>query len=84
MRHGLLRVVLPPQADNEQAADYLRTRIGKNGGVIEWAAVRSRLIDRCKRSDRVRRVPFTDQKPDLQPGKTSRINVGHYGGADYR
>ncbi len=37
---GLLRLVLPPHADNEQAADYLRTEIGQNHGVIEWAAVR--------------------------------------------
>ena len=43
---GLLRLLLPPQMDNEQAADYLRTRIGQNDGTIEWAAVRpDNLID---------------------------------------
>ena len=37
---GLLRLLLPPHVDNERAADYLRTRIGQNDRVIEWAAVR--------------------------------------------
>jgi len=37
---GLLRVLLPPQADNEQAADYLRRKIGQDHPIIEWFAVR--------------------------------------------
>ena len=39
---GLLRLLTPPHADNEQAADYLRTRIGHNDGIIAWVAVRPR------------------------------------------
>ena len=31
----LLRLLLPPHVDNEKAADYLRTEIGQNDGVIE-------------------------------------------------
>ena len=43
---GLLRLLLPPHVDNEQAADYLRTEVGQNDGMIEWAAVRpDTLID---------------------------------------
>jgi hypothetical protein len=43
---GLLCLLLPPHADNEQAADYLRTQIGQNDGIIEWAAVRpDSLVD---------------------------------------
>ena len=30
---GLLRLLLPPHADNEDAADYLRTKIGQNDHV---------------------------------------------------
>lgn len=37
---GLLRLLLPPHVDNEKAADHLRTIIGQNDPVIEWAAVR--------------------------------------------
>jgi NAD(P)-dependent dehydrogenase (short-subunit alcohol dehydrogenase family) len=37
---GVLRVVLPPQADNEQAAEYLRAEVGDEDEAIEWVAVR--------------------------------------------
>ncbi len=43
---GLLRLLLPPHGDNEQAADYLRSKVGQNDKLIEWAAVRpDNLID---------------------------------------
>ena len=74
---GLLRVVLPPQVDNEQAADYLRTQIGQSDAVIEWSAVRpDSLIDEDQ-------VTEYDVYPTLirsifDPGKTSRVNVAHF------
>ena len=37
---GLIRLLLPPHVDNEEAADYLRTKIGHNDEEIEWVAVR--------------------------------------------
>lgn len=37
---GLVRLFVPPHADNEQAADYLRTRIGQHDNAIQWAVVR--------------------------------------------
>jgi len=47
---GLLRLLLPPHPDNEEAAEYLRTVIGQNDNAIEWTAVRpSALIDEEKR-----------------------------------
>ena len=43
---GLLRLLLPPHVDNENAADYLRTGVGQNDPSIEWVAVRpDTLID---------------------------------------
>ncbi len=37
---------MPPHVDNEKAADYLRTEVGQNDEVIEWAAIRpDTLID---------------------------------------
>lgn len=75
---GLLRVALPPQADNEQAADYLRTRIGKNDGVIEWTAVRpDSLIDASEVTE-YDVYPSPIRNPIFNAGKTSRINVGHF------
>jgi len=40
---GLLRLLLPPHIDNEQAADYLRTKIGQNDKHIQWVAVRQMI-----------------------------------------
>ena len=75
---GLLRLVLPPHVDNEQAADYLRTQIGQKDKLIEWAAVRpDGLIDKAE-------VTAYDVHPSpirssvFDPGQTSRINVGHF------
>lgn len=75
---GLLRLLLPPHSDNEQAADYLRSKIGQNDKLIEWAAVRpDNLID----EDEV--IPY-DVYPSpirsaiFDAGQTSRINVGYF------
>jgi len=75
---GTLRVVLPPQADNEQAADYLRTVIGQDDGAIEWAAVRpDTLIDEDEVSE-YDVHPALTSGPLSGPEKTSRINVAHF------
>ncbi len=75
---GLLRVLLPPQADNEAAANYLRKKIGQNDSVIEWVAVRpDGLID----EDTVTEYsvhPSPLRSPIFDAGQTSRINVGHF------
>ena len=75
---GLLRLLLPPHVDNEKAADYLRTKIGQNDGVIEWAAVRpDGLIDKSEVTEyEVYASPIRDAIFDA--GSTSRINVGHF------
>jgi nucleoside-diphosphate-sugar epimerase len=75
---GILRLVLPPQADNEQAADYLRTVIGQDNVAIEWVAVRP---DTLLNEDRVTDYtvhPSPTRSPVFDPGQTSRINVGHF------
>ncbi len=75
---GFLRLLLPPQADNEQAADYLRTRIGQGNKAIEWSAVRpDSLID----EDHVTEYevyPSPIRSAIFNPGKTSRINVARF------
>jgi NAD(P)-dependent dehydrogenase (short-subunit alcohol dehydrogenase family) len=75
---GLIRLLLPPHADNEQAADYLRTQIGQKDNLVEWVAVRpDGLIDEIE-------VSAYDVHPSpirssvFDPGQTSRINVGHF------
>ena len=75
---GLLRLLLPPHVDNEQAADYLRSKIGQNDKLIEWAAVRpDNLID----EDEVTPYdvyPSPIRSAIFDAGETSRINVGYF------
>ena len=75
---GLLRLLLPPHVDNEQAADHLRTSIGQHDGVIEWAAVRpDGLIDVEQVTEyEVHTSPI--RSAIFNAGSTSRINVGHF------
>jgi putative NADH-flavin reductase len=73
----MLRIILPPQADNEQAADYLRTEIRQENRGMEWIAVRpDTLIDEDDvTSYTLHPSPIRD--PVFNAGKTSRINVAH-------
>ncbi len=75
---GLLRRLLPPHVDNEQAADYLRTAIGQDDQTIEWSVVRpDTLIDEDRVTGyEVHRSPT--RSAIFNPGKTSRINVAHF------
>lgn len=75
---GLIRLLLPPHADNEQAADYLRTNVGQQNPSIEWVVVRPDGL-----TDEESVTPYTihpspTRSPIFNPGKTSRINVGHF------
>ncbi len=75
---GLLRLLLPPHVDNEQAADFLRIRIGQNDGAIAWAAVRP---DNLINEDEVTEYevyPSPIRSAIFNAGVTSRINVAHF------
>ena len=75
---GLLRLLLPPHVDNEKATDYLRTIIGNDDAVIEWAAVRpDSLIDESEVTE-YEVHPSPIRSAIFDAGKTSRINVGHF------
>jgi len=75
---GLIRLLVPPQLDNERAADYLRVKIGQKNGIIEWAAVRpDNLIDDIEVTEyEVYSSPI--RSAIFNAGVTSRINVGHF------
>ncbi|MGJ3237093.1 MAG: NAD(P)-dependent oxidoreductase [Anaerolineae bacterium] len=74
----LIRLLLPPHADNEQAADYLRVEIGQDDPVIEWAVVRpDNLIDNDDVTEyEVHASPI--RSAIFDPGTTSRVNVAHF------
>src|SRR6056297_3829924 len=75
---ALVRVLLPPQVDNEKAADYLRTNIGQNHPLIEWTAVRpDGLTDENKVSPYDIHTSPT-RSAIFNAGKVSRINVARF------
>ena len=75
---GLLRVCLPPHADNENAADYLRTGIGQDDKAVEWVAVRpDGLIDQDMASEYELHASPT-RSAIFDAGRTSRVNVAHF------
>ena len=75
---GLLRLLLPPHADNEDAADYLRTEIGQNDEAVQWAAVRpDTLVDEARTTE-FKVHPSPTRSAIFDSGKTSRINVGAF------
>jgi nucleoside-diphosphate-sugar epimerase len=75
---SLMRLLLPPQVDNEQAAEYLRCEIGNNDTLIEWSAVRpDTLIDEDEVTE-YEAYPSPIRSAIFDPGQTSRINVGHF------
>jgi len=75
---GLIRLLVPPQSDNEKAADILRVDIGQKNKLIEWIAVRP---DTLINEDNITEYElFTSpiRSAMFNPGKTSRINVGNF------
>jgi len=75
---GLIRLLLPPHADNEMAADYLRTHIGQEDGAIEWVAVRPDGLTNENTVTAYEVHPSPIRSAIFDTGKTSRINVGHF------
>lgn len=74
---GLLRLLLPPHADNEAAADYLRVEIAQGDAHVQWTAVRP---DGLTNEDAVTEYelhPSPIRSAIFDAGKTSRINVAH-------
>ena len=74
---SLVRLLIPPHSDNEQAADYLRTQCTTHTN-IQWVVVRpDTLIDKPEVTPYVA-VASPTRSPIFDPGKTSRINVAHF------
>jgi len=75
---SILRLLLPPHADNEKAADFLRLHIGHKHKCIEWVAVRPVSLtneDIVTEYD-IHSSPIKNAIFDSAP--TSRINVANF------
>lgn len=75
---GLLRLLLPPHSDNEKATDYLRKHIGQTNKHIEWAVVRPDNLINEENVSAYSLHKSPTRSAIFNPGKTSRINVGHF------
>lgn len=75
---GLIRLLVPPQLDNEKAANFLSVNIGQNNKLIEWVAVRPDTLINEEMVSEYELVASPTRSALFNPGKTSRINVGNF------
>ncbi len=75
---GLMRVLLPPHVDNEQAAGHLRTAIGNAHPAIEWVVVRPDTLIDNQSVTGYRLQPSPTRSALFDPGRSSRVNVAHF------
>lgn len=75
---ALLRLLLPPHVDNENAADFLRADIGQNNSQIEWVVVRPDTLLNDEHVSEYNIHPSPIRSAIFDAGKTSRINVAHF------
>jgi NAD(P)H-binding len=75
---GLIRLLIPPQSDNEKAADILRVDVGQNNKLIEWVAVRPDTLINEDKVTEYELYASPIRSALSNPGKTSRINVGNF------
>ncbi len=75
---GLIRLLLPPHADNEKAADFLRCKIGRSHPDIEWVVVRPDTLTDAAAVSEYEEHPSPTRSAIFNPGCTSRINAAHF------
>lgn len=75
---GLIRLLLPPHADNEEAAEYLQSHYGGHQKLIEWVAVRPDSLINEESVTEYQAYPSPSRSAIFDAGKTSRINVAHF------
>ncbi|MEN8125746.1 MAG: NAD(P)H-binding protein [Bacteroidota bacterium] len=75
---GLIRLLVPPQSDNEKAANFLRVNIGQKNKLIDWVAVRPDTLINEDKVTEYELYASPIRSALSNPGKTSRINVGNF------
>lgn len=75
---GILRKILPPQQDNENAANYLINEVGTTNKRIEWIAIRPDTLINSEIVTPYAIYESPIRSPVFNSGKTSRINVGNF------
>ena len=75
---ALLRLGLPPHPDNEAAADFLRTEVGKDDPHLEWVVIRPDTLVDDEEVTPYELHASPVRSPLFDPGETSRVNVGAF------
>lgn len=75
---SILRTCLPPHADNERAADYLRVEMGQGDKRVEWVVVRPDTLTDDPNVTEYDVHPSPVRSAIFNPGKTSRVNVADF------
>jgi len=75
---SILRFLLPPHLDNEQAADYLRTCVGQDHPHIEWVVVRPDSLTNESQVSKYIVVPSPTRNAIFDSAPTSRENVANF------
>jgi len=75
---GLIRLLVPPHADNEQAAEVLRCNIGQQDDRLEWCVVRPDTLTDDAKPPTYQLFASPIRSPLFDPGRTSRSNVARF------
>jgi putative NADH-flavin reductase len=74
----LIRFLLPPHADNEEAAEYLQSNYDCDHKLIEWVTVRPDSLINEASVTQYDTYESPIRSAIFDAGKTSRINVAHF------
>ena len=75
---SIVRTLLPPHADNELAADFLRSDIGQDNEFIEWVVARPGGLVEESETTEYTAQPSPCKNVIFNDGRTSRINVANF------
>lgn len=75
---GMIRLLIPPHADNEQAADFLRVGIGQNDHQLEWCVVRPDTLTNQAESAEYQAFASPIRSAIFDPGQTRRSNIARF------
>ena len=75
---SVVRALIPPHADNEEAADFLRLDIGQNDTALQWCVVRPDTLTHDTASTAYRVFASPIRSAIFDPGLTSRLNVARF------
>jgi len=75
---GMIRLLIQPHADNEAAADFLRTGIGRDDESLEWCVVRPATLTNETGEAGYQLFASPIRSAIFDPGRTSRQNVARF------